>query len=157
MFLFLQDKRKTVSLLFGMVLFWTCSVWSREPEESETDFFNKEADEFIALSIEEGKREFHLIISGNGLMSNFHSFFLNQPPRFVIDIFKVVLKEPRRFIPIIHPDIEVIRLGVHQDRVRLVFDFKNQSLPECLASIKGSQMHVLIRSLSPEEKSSQAH
>ncbi len=63
-------------------------------------------------------------ITGNGKLDNYHAFVLRNPPRLVLDLVGVRFSEVKDALRLIGPRVKQIRLGLHADKVRVVFDLK---------------------------------
>lgn len=63
-------------------------------------------------------------ITGNGKLDNYHAFVLRNPPRLVLDLVGVRSSEVKDALRLIGPRVKQIRLGLHADKVRVVFDLK---------------------------------
>ena len=61
-------------------------------------------------------------ITGDGSLDNYHAFALTQPPRVVVDLFGARSWRVEGGLNLEGPFVKRIRVGVHPDRVRLVFD-----------------------------------
>jgi hypothetical protein len=106
----------------------------------------KIASELINFQIEEEPNILRLVISGNGRIEAYRSHILSQPLRFVVELPKVTLREPKAFIPMIHPLIEVIRFEINPQKVSLVFEFKDEVIPRYRISQRDHALLVSIES-----------
>jgi type IV pilus assembly protein PilQ len=79
-------------------------------------------------------------IVADGAIGNYISFGLDDPPRFVIDIWGVGSSLARHNVSIGGPHIERVRVGLHPDKVRLVFDSSMAEVPNHLIDKKGDAM-----------------
>jgi type IV pilus assembly protein PilQ len=70
---------------------------------------------------------FHIL--GDGKLGNYNSFKLDSPSRLVLDIWGVDLKNIKRSIKIKNPMIKEVRVGLHPEKLRLVFDSLSPKLP----------------------------
>ncbi len=87
-------------------------------------------------------------IVGDGSIGNYNFFGLDDPPRFVVDIWGVADHIAKKSIPIGGPHIERVRIGKHPDKVRLVFDSTMEELPSHLIDKKGEAL-ILTFSTGP--------
>ncbi len=87
------------------------------------------AKEIIDFSLEEKKDYIAFNILADGKVENYNLFKLDGPPRLVLDIWEVGTQYPKKSIRISNPFIKEVRIGQHQDKLRLVFDSSRPQLP----------------------------
>ena len=68
-------------------------------------------------------------VVGNGEIKDYSAFKLDNPPRFVVDIMDIGSLYPATEIPVSSPELKMIRVGQHPDKVRLVFEPANGGVP----------------------------
>jgi len=90
---------------------------------------NNKAKEIIDFSLEEKKDHIDFNILADGKVENYNLFKLDGPPRLVLDIWEVGTQYPKKSIRISNPFIKEVRIGQHQDKLRLVFDSSKPQLP----------------------------
>jgi type IV pilus assembly protein PilQ len=110
---------------------------TRAPEEEEV-FFEvlvpaeevfKEATMLLSVDTSlEGDNTLIKIVA-DGAIGNYNSFGLDDPTRFVMDIWGVGSTISQNNISIGGPYIERVRIGKHPDKVRVVFDSTMAELP----------------------------
>ena len=61
-------------------------------------------------------------IIGNGRFDNYNTFIISDPPRLVLDLFGVRSTEVKDALILDGPWVRRIRLGLHSNKVRVVFD-----------------------------------
>ena len=61
-------------------------------------------------------------IIGNGRFDNYNTFVLPDPPRLVLDLFGVRSTEVKDALILDGPWVRRIRVGLHSNKVRVVFD-----------------------------------
>jgi hypothetical protein len=64
--------------------------------------------------------QFRLV--GNGSLSEYDAFHLSEPPRVVVDLFGVRASEVKKEMLVNDSLIRKVRVGVHDGKVRVVFD-----------------------------------
>jgi len=69
-----------------------------------------------------------------GGVSEFKSFKLSNPERFVVDLFSVKSSATSNVIPVSALGISSARLGVYPDKLRIVFDASNGKIPDVIAT-----------------------
>ncbi|HPX61593.1 MAG TPA: type IV pilus secretin PilQ [Deltaproteobacteria bacterium] len=74
-----------------------------------------------------------ILLAISGVASDFKSFRLNRPERYVVDIQGAVSVLPARTVPINTKGVASARIGLYPDKVRVVFDAVSDSLPEVKA------------------------
>ncbi|MDI7258739.1 MAG: type IV pilus secretin PilQ [Thermodesulfobacteriota bacterium] len=95
---------------------------------SVSEKINK-AKEIIDFSLEEKKDYIAFNILADGKLENYNSFKLDGPPRLVLDIWDVSTQNPKKSIKISNPFIKEVRIGQHDNKLRLVFDSSKPQLP----------------------------
>ena len=70
----------------------------------------------------------------DGSISDFKSFRLNKPERYVVDLMHVRSGLPSRLLPLNASGIASARIGLYPDKVRVVFDSINGTFPEAIAA-----------------------
>ena len=66
--------------------------------------------------------DFDVSIIGNGRFDDYNTFILPDPPRLVLDLFGVRSTEVKDALILDGPWVRRIRLGLHSNKVRVVFD-----------------------------------
>lgn len=74
-----------------------------------------------------------ITFSLDGIISDFKTFRLNKPERFVVDLMNVKSGLPVRLIPLNASGVASARIGIYPDKVRVVLDAVNGSFPEATA------------------------
>ena len=72
-------------------------------------------------------------LSLDGVISNFKTFRLNKPERYVIDLNNVKSGLSTRLVPLNASGVASARLGLYPDKVRVVLDAVNGAFPEATA------------------------
>jgi type IV pilus assembly protein PilQ len=78
----------------------------------------------------------------DGPVSDFKTFRLNKPERFVIDLMNVRSGMASRLFPLNTSGVASARLGLYPDKLRVVFDAVNGSFPE--ATVAKTEAGVAI-------------
>jgi type IV pilus assembly protein PilQ len=78
----------------------------------------------IILEIQQtaSDQDLDVYIIGNGRLDNYNTFVLPDPPRLVLDLFGVRSTEVKGPLILDGPWVRRIRVGLHSNRVRVVFD-----------------------------------
>lgn len=87
------------------------------------------AKEIIDFTLENKKDHIDFNILADGKVENYNLFKLDGPPRLVLDIWEVGTQYPKKSIRVSNPFIKEVRIGQHQDKLRLVFDSSKPQLP----------------------------
>ena len=74
-------------------------------------------------------------IIGNGRFDNYNTFILPDPPRLVLDLFGVRSTEVKDALTLDGPWVRRIRLGLHSNKLRVVFDLIHATQAEVLYQI----------------------
>jgi len=85
----------------------------------------------------------NILISVDGGISEYKSFRLNKPDRFVVDMFDVKSLLPNRLIQLNSAGVASARLGLYPEKVRVVFDSLGGVFPE--TSISKSDSGLIIQ------------
>ena len=70
----------------------------------------------------------------DGIISDFKTFRLNKPERYVVDLINVKSGLPTRLLPLNASGVASARIGLYPDKVRIVLDAVNESFPEATAA-----------------------
>jgi len=70
----------------------------------------------------------------DGPVSDFKTFTLNKPERYIVDMMNVRSGMASRLFPLNASGVASARLGLYPDKLRVVFDAVNGSFPEATAS-----------------------
>lgn len=87
-------------------------------------------------------------VRGNGRFAQYHAFPLTNPPRIVVDLLGVTSSEVRGPVPLSHPLVANVRVGLHEDGVRLVFDLIRGEGVSYQVDSQGDQLVVTFMSAS---------
>lgn len=82
-----------------------------------------------AISVNNNK----ITLALDGAISDFKTFRLNNPERYVVDLINVKSGLPTRLLPLNASGIASARIGLYPDKVRVVLDAVNGSFPETTA------------------------
>ena len=82
----------------------------------------------------------------DGGVAEFNTFRLNKPERFVIDLLDTQLAMPSRLIPLNASGVASARIGLYPDKVRVVLDSINGSLPDATAAKSTQGVTVTLNS-----------
>lgn len=82
----------------------------------------------------------------DGGVTEFNTFRLNKPERFVIDLLDTQLAMPSRLIPLNASGVASARIGLYPDKVRVVLDSINGSLPDATAAKSSQGITVTLNS-----------
>jgi hypothetical protein len=96
---------------------------------SSTPGKNHKAKKIIDFSLEEKEDYIAVNILADGKLGNYNSFKLDGPPRLVLDIWEVGTQYPKRSIRTTNPFVKEVRIGQHENKLRLVFDSSKPQLP----------------------------
>lgn len=89
----------------------------------------QKAKEIIDVFMENKTDHVAFNILADGKIENFNLFKLEGPPRLVLDIWEVGTQYPKKSIRVSNPYIKEVRIGQHEDKLRLVFDSSKPQLP----------------------------
>jgi type IV pilus assembly protein PilQ len=117
---------------------------SRPAETASTPEKTQKAKTIIDFMLEDKKDHITFNILADGKVENFNSFKLDAPPRLVLDIWEVGTQYPKKSIRIANPFIKEVRIGQHQDKLRLVFDSSKSQLPTYQIDRNGDKLMVSL-------------
>ncbi len=88
-----------------------------------------EAKAIVNIFLEQEKDFVLFHILADGKLGNYNFFKMDSPPRLVLDIWGVDLRNIKKSIKIKNPMIKEVRVGLHPEKLRLVFDSLPPQLP----------------------------
>lgn len=91
-----------------------------------------------------------IILSIDGGITEFKSFRLNNPERFVIDLYSVSSAIVSRTVSINALGVSSARLGLYPDKVRVVFDAIHGVFPEAVATKSSEGVIISLQTQSVE-------
>ena len=80
------------------------------------------ASKILEIQQKASGEDLDVYIIGNGRFDNYNTFILPDPPRLVLDLFGVRSTEVKDALILDGPWVRRIRLGLHANKVRVVFD-----------------------------------
>ena len=83
-----------------------------------------------AISVNNNK----ITLALDGVISDFKTFRLNKPERYVLDLMNVKSGLSARLLPLNASGVASARIGLYPDKVRVVLDAVNGSFPEATAA-----------------------
>ena len=92
-----------------------------------------------------------IILAFDGVISDFKTFRLNKPERYVIDLMNVKSGLPTRLLPLNASGVASARIGLYPDKLRIVLDAVNGSFPEATAVKKDSTIVITLDPKSGNE------
>lgn len=104
----------------------------------------QKAKEILDVSLEEKQDYIAFNIVADGKVENYNLFKLDAPPRLVLDIWEVGTQYPKKSVKLPNPYVKEVRIGQHQDRLRLVFDSLKPQLPTYQINRVEDRLVVLI-------------
>ena len=99
------------------------------PASAPSPQMEKKAKEVVDLLLELRKDFVAFNIIADGKLGNYDSIALDSPPRFVLDIWEVSTRYSHKSIKVESPFIKEVRVGLHPEKVRLVFYPTKSQLP----------------------------
>lgn len=91
-------------------------------------------------------KENTILFALDGTAGDFKTFRLNNPERFVIDLFNVKSGLPAKLVPLNAFGVASARIGLYPDKVRVVLDGVNGSFPEASAGKSDSGVIITLQS-----------
>ncbi|MCX5909236.1 MAG: AMIN domain-containing protein [Deltaproteobacteria bacterium] len=91
-------------------------------------------------------------MKGDGLILDYQSFRLEDPPRLVVDFPNMMNTYGKKKIHVGKPLLGDIRIGQHPEKVRFVFYFPGDKIPSYQTSWDGPQLKFLFLRPAPETK-----
>ena len=80
------------------------------------------ASKILAIQPVTSNDDLVFLITGNGSLDNYDALILTDPPRLVLDLFGVQSTEVKDIMNLNGSLVEKVRVGIHGDKVRVVFD-----------------------------------
>ena len=84
----------------------------------------------------------------DGLVSDFKTFRLNKPERYVVDLINVKSALSSRLLPLNASGVASARIGLYPDKVRVVLDAVNGTFPEA-TSVKTDNGVIITLDVKP--------
>ena len=98
-------------------------------DEEEADMPVDEATAITGIEFSTVGDAAVIMLTADGTIGNFNSFGLDDPARFVLDLWGLDTTIVERSMPVDLPYLDRVRIGTHPDKVRLVFDISTDTLP----------------------------
>ncbi len=92
-----------------------------------------------------------ITLSLDGMVSDFKTFRLNKPERYVIDLMNTRSALSTRLLPLNASGVASARLGLYPDKVRIVLDAVNGSFPEATAVKNESGVVITLDGKTADE------
>lgn len=92
-------------------------------------------------------------LKADGIIPDFNSFKLNNPPRLVLDFPGMSDASPRKNIVVGYPLLKDIRIGQHTDKVRVVFTFPGEEVLQYQITKDSQNLGVYIGQFKEEKAS----
>jgi len=92
-----------------------------------------------------------IILTGNGVITRYKVFSLDDPTRLVIDFFKITKIFPQRLTKVNNPYVDRIRIGTHPDKVRLCLDSSKEKLPPHHILLNDNQLVIVMGEVQKSE------
>jgi type IV pilus assembly protein PilQ len=123
-----------------------------EPVPTSTDnasVTNKDATfkTLTAITVKNNK----IILAIDGVVSDFKTFRLNKPERYVVDLINVKSALSSRILPLNASGVASARIGVYPDKVRIVLDAVNGSFPEATSVKTDSGVVITLDAKSQDD------
>jgi hypothetical protein len=87
------------------------------------------AHEVKAIRSIKSDRELRIYILADGSLAEYKTFFLNSPPRLVLDLMEVRSAKIRAAQSVKGALVKKIRVGLHTEKLRVVFDLVSEKEP----------------------------
>ena len=89
----------------------------------------------------------------DGIIPDFNSFRLNNPPRLVLDFPGMSNASPRKNIAVDSPLLKDVRIGQHTDKMRVVFTFPGEEVLQHRITRESQNLGVFIGQFTEEKES----
>ncbi len=109
----------------------------------------KEAKNLTDVKVDRKDGEVIVTLKGDGEFGNFNAFGLDEPTRVVLDIWGVGATFEEREIPVGSDVVEQMRVGVHPDKVRIVFDSPQPVVPTYSVDKEDATLVVRFKKAEP--------
>jgi type IV pilus assembly protein PilQ len=91
----------------------------------------------------------------DGAISEFKTFRLNKPERYVVDLMNVKSGLPSRLLPLNASGVASARIGIYPDKVRVVLDAVNGTFPEA-TSVKTDAGVIITLDVKSDDENANA-
>lgn len=102
----------------------------------------KKAANVTDLNVKQAANLTTVTVSSDGVIGNYNSFELDDPSRVIIDVWGVTNTTGKESLNINDKFVKVMRVGGHDDKMRLVFDSASKDLPPYLVKKEGNSLVV---------------
>lgn len=92
-----------------------------------------------------------ITLSIKGTVSDFKTFRLSKPERFVVDLINVKSGLAARLLPLNASGVASARIGLYPDKVRVVLDAVNGNFPEAVAAKNESGIVITLAKTEVDE------
>lgn len=92
-----------------------------------------------------------ITLSIKGAVSDFKTFRLSKPERFVVDLINVKSGLTTRLLPLNASGVASARIGLYPDKVRVVLDAVNGNFPEAVAAKNDSGVVITLAKSTVDE------
>ncbi|OGU14421.1 MAG: hypothetical protein A2076_16810 [Geobacteraceae bacterium GWC2_53_11] len=92
-----------------------------------------------------------ITLSIKGSVSDFKTFRLSKPERFVVDLINVKSGLTTRLLPLNASGVASARIGLYPDKVRVVLDAVNGNFPEAVAAKNDSGVVITLAKSTVDE------
>ena len=114
------------------------------PSTTVAEVPQKLAEKLLDIVVMEEEDRTSVMLVMDGRAPDYNAFRLKNPPRLVLDLWRIKNLYPGQRIKINSQGIKQVRLGQHPDKLRLVFDGVGASLPSYRIEKKEDRLVLLF-------------
>lgn len=129
----------------------TVSISEQAMTKEENSGILKEADTIVNVESQMNGNVLEIILTGDGAITSYETFVLDNPNRLVVDVFNITKPFPQNLLKVDSPYIDSIRIGTYPNKVRLVLESVNEQIPPYRVAQKDNQLLIFLNELQKPE------
>ncbi len=98
------------------------------------------------ISVDDALGSLNITIAGDGRLDDFTTLELTQPTRLILDVWNAKNMIAENSIVVASNAVETIKISEHKNKVRFVFQSKNDKLPDYILASKDDNLVVAFNS-----------
>jgi len=129
----------------------TVSISEQAMSRQENPGILKEANTIVNVESQMNGNVLEIILTGDGAITSYKTFVLDNPNRLVVDVFNITKPFPQRLLKVDSPYIDRIRMGTHPNKVRLVLESFKKQIPSYRVAQRDNQLLLFLNEIQKSE------
>lgn len=129
----------------------TVSISEQAMSRQENRGILKEANTIVNVESQMNGNVLEIILTGDGAITSYKTFVLDNPNRLVVDVFNITKPFPQRLLKVDSPYIDRIRMGTHPNKVRLVLESFKKQIPSYRVAQRDNQLLLFLNEIQKSE------